>query len=197
MTKNKKNTCCFSCSIFQNIIESNEELKNTCGNLHYISSVYHMYPAKLEKLLENKIAESESENIILLYGDCHPSMHKMEKQDGVKRLEGINCIDIFLEKEDYRRLRKDGAFFLLPEWANNWEKILEEELGLHGQIAKDFFRDMHTKIVYIDTGDIPIPHEKLKEVAEYTGLKVEFLKTNNQTMLNNLKSKFKKLKSDG
>jgi hypothetical protein len=113
--------------------------------------------------------------VIIAYGDCCGHMESFEATPGTARTEGINCCEIILGTETYRRLRKEGAFFLMPEWALTWRKVFVSQLGLLGPCAKTFMQEMHTRLIYLDTGLIPVPHQTLQEASEFMGLPVEVL----------------------
>ena len=97
-------------------------------------------------------------------------------------------------------------FFLLPEWAKRWKEIFSDHLGLNKQNAIEFMREMHTKLMYLDTGIVPIPEKELKDCAEYCGLPFvvkkislkELQKSIEETyrMLQNSCFKWKEIKKD-
>jgi len=167
---------CISCSIFKDILEAVKRKNDINIELTYISSMLHMFPQKLEKSLSKKLDDiKEDEKILLLFGDCHPHMNEMEVDNKIVRMPGINCIEILLEKDEYRRLRKEGAFFLLSEWTHRWREVFMEELGLSEEVAKGFFNDCHTKLIYLDTKVSEIPVKILDDISNFTGLPYEIL----------------------
>jgi hypothetical protein len=113
--------------------------------------------------------------VLLAYGDCCPHMLDLESGPGLARTEGINCCEIILGSEAYRRMRREGAFFLMPEWTVSWRKVFKSELGLFGENATEFMKDMHTRLVYLDTGLIPVPEKELEDLKVFTGLPLEIL----------------------
>lgn len=192
--KAKKENVCLACSIFKYELEQLKKEGNIDLPVSYLTSMLHMKPGELEKKLyeENKKLSAENKNVILLYGDCCPFMNKFEEKPNVKRTEGINCIEILLGKERYRKLRKDGAFFLMPEWTLRWEEVFKFELKLDGDIAKEFMREFHSKIIYLDTEQIEIPYKQIKEIKEYTGLNVEFIKADIKELNSSIQTAIKK-----
>lgn len=182
MEQQKTPIRCLACSIFRNIIEECISKDAPSVKFEFLTSMLHMYPEILNKKLDEKLKlyDLPNERIILMYGDCHAYMHEMESREGVHRIKGINCIEILLEESQYKKLRKEGAFFLMPEWTLRWKEVFQNELGLGESLGKDFFREFHSKLVYLDTGQIAIPEIKLKEVSEYTGLPCEIVKVNKQ-----------------
>ena len=176
-----KKILCIACSIFKHELE---EIKNDFGSnleISYLSSMLHMDPELLDSKLNKALRHlpKDEENIIIVYGDCSPYMSNFNNKINLSRTNGINCIEIFLGKEKFQQLRKEGAFFLMPEWTLRWKEVFKFELQLEGDIATEFMQDFHSKIIYLDTGVIKIPNEHLKEIEEYTGLPVEIHKANN------------------
>jgi hypothetical protein len=100
-------------------------------------------------------------------------MEALEREPGTQRTGGINCCEIILGSDAYRALRREGAFFLMPEWALGWKKVFVGQLGLLGPCAREFMREMHTRLVYLDTGILPVPEAELAEASAFLGLPVE------------------------
>lgn len=143
----------------------------------YIPSRFHLYPSRLEKMLTRLIRQKTGagKRVVLLFGDCHARMCEQEHSGLVSRVEGINCPDILLPRETYRQLRRQGAFFLLPDWAVHWQDIFQKELGLRGDTAKMFMQEMHSRLVYIDTGVMDPPRSHLGEMSKFSGLPFKIL----------------------
>jgi hypothetical protein len=88
----------------------------------------------------------------------------------------MNCVEIFLGRETYRKLRSEGVFFLLPEWTYKWERIFKELLGFSDQgVAREFMNEMHSRFIYVNTGVQPVPHEILRQISEYFNLPLEVI----------------------
>jgi hypothetical protein len=168
-----------ACSIFKKEIESLMIDKLKENPIHYLDSMLHMTPDLLDKNLKTVVDEelNKRKRVAIIYGECHACMNKLELEKYIKRIEGMNCIEIFLGKELYRKLRKEGSFFLLPEWCQRWREVFEKQLGLNKENAQSFMKEMHTQLLYIDTGLIPVPDLTLKEISGYTGLPYSILPT--------------------
>ena len=141
------------------------------GELLMLNSMLHMDPMKLERTLTNVI-EKENRPIILIYGDCCPSMRQLANRPNVSRVQSTNCCQLLLGKKRFKELMHAEAFILLPEWTPRWKEIIEQELGLHGEVAMALFKDTRQELVYLDTGVIPVPEKDLADCAAYTGLPV-------------------------
>jgi len=168
---------CIACSIFKMEIQHLLQEKEWDIPCRFLGSMLHMAPERLGAELQTALAEAlqGGDRVVLAYGDCCPQMEDLGSQGGVARTEGVNCCEILLGREDYQRMRKEGVFFLIPEWTLNWRRIFEHELGLKGINAVTFMQEMHTRFVYLDTGRVPIPTLELEEISVFAGLPVEIL----------------------
>lgn len=178
---NSENPYAFACSIFKKEIEYLIEKGRLADNFKYIDSELHMKPQQLDKVLSKLVRP----NCLLCYGDCHSGMTEQENRGDFTRIEGLNCVEIFLGKELYRKLRREGAFFLLPEWTCKWERIFKDLLGFNEQkLAIQFMNEMHKKFIFVDTGVTEVPGQILNSISEYFNLPVEILSID----LNNLET---------
>ena len=110
---------------------------------------------------------------VLVYGDCCHAVDRIEKTFGVARTQGVNCCEMLLGRGMYKSLMKEGVFFLLPEWTRRWEEVFTHELGLSQENAQDLMQEMHTRLVYLDTGIEPVPSGSIAACSAYCGLPVE------------------------
>jgi len=168
------NTVIIACSIFKYELEQLEKEGSLPVPVVYLNSMLHMYPEQLQKLLDAKIDEHRNFRIILLYGDCHARMVDYENNPNIVRTPGINCCEIILGHEKYCKLRSDGAFILLPEWADRWKEAFVDYMGFKtAKSIKPFMKEMHKKLVYLNTGlkesNLPL----LDEISVYLGLPLE------------------------
>lgn len=167
-----------ACSVFRDELDA---LRSRWPELEirYENSMLHMRPEKLERRLGEDVAAAQGGRdprpVGLVFGDCCAGMVALGSRPGVARTEGINCPAILLGREEYQRLSHEGAFFLLAEWAERWREVFRDELGLEGATAVGLMRDMHRKLVYLDTGVIPVPAAALQACSEFTGLPWEAL----------------------
>lgn len=170
---------CLSCSIFRKEIEALQAMGRLDLPVEYLNSMLHMVPAKLESRLQEALGaarrEDPDQSVVIAYGDCCGHMEAFESAPGASRTGGINCCEIILGPETYRKLRREGAFFLMPEWALSWKQVFVGQLGLLGPCAKTFMQEMHTRLIYLDTGILPVPHQHLEEASQFLGLPVEVL----------------------
>lgn len=142
------------------------------GEVHYLDSMLHMVPLKLEEVLKKELAAYTGTDtpLVLVYGDCAYHILDLVQEYRAGRVKAINCAQMLTGKERYRELMKEGCFLLLPEWAARWKEIMQSELGLSAEIARSLMGENRSALVYLDTGLQPVPEEALKECSLYTGL---------------------------
>lgn len=170
----RTNLVIIACSIFRYELEHLQQAGKINVPVVYLNSMLHMYPKELQVLLDAKIEEYSNFRIILMYGDCHARMVDYEKKTNVVRTPGINCCEIILGNEKYRKIRKDGAFILLPEWAERWKEAFIDYMGFNSSEAiKPFMSEMHKKLLYIDTGLQKKNHNLFEEISDFLGLPLE------------------------
>jgi hypothetical protein len=170
----QKNLVIIACSIFRYELEHLQSEGKINVPVVYLNSMLHMQPKQLQTLLDAKIEEYKNFRIILLYGDCHARMVDYEKNQNIVRSPGINCCEIILGTEKYKKIRKDGAFILLPEWADRWKEAFIDYMGFKTSKAiKPFMGEMHKKLVYVDTGFQKKNNALFNEISDFLGLPLE------------------------
>ncbi|MHC1789908.1 DUF1638 domain-containing protein [Solidesulfovibrio sp.] len=134
----------------------------------------HMRPERLGEALLALAGTEKNRPLLLVYGDCCPQMGALTQQPQVRKVRGVNCCDILLGPDVYRRLRREGVFFFLPEWTARWEEIFRIELGLkEPALAREFMHEMHQRLLYLDTGLAEPPRETLAEIGAFFDMPVE------------------------
>jgi len=163
------------CSVLQAEVELLAETYWPEYGRFFLPSMMHMRPELLSSVLESVLdAElKQGHGIVLIFGDCCARMTAMEALPGVVRTKGKNCCELLLGPDEYRRLSHEGVFFLIPEWARRWRDVFSKELGLNRDNAACLMQEMHSKLMYLDTGIGPVPEKELRECAEYCGLPCE------------------------
>jgi hypothetical protein len=177
-----------ACGVFRQEIEALRAAGKIDWPFTYLGSMLHMRPGQLEQQLQARLAAElpPGHGVVLAYGDCCAHMLDFEASPRVARVAGINCCEIVLGHALYRERRAAGAFFFMPEWARRWREIFEQELGLRGEVAKDFMQEMHTRLIYLDTGLQPVPDQLLAEAAAFAGLPLEVRPVSLEILLANL-----------
>lgn len=170
-----KDVFCISCGIFR---EEMRFLGPRFPGLRpvFLDSMLHMRPASLQVRIDALLAEHSPEKVLFVYGDCTPRIVELCRMPGYAKTSGINCCEILLGREEYRRKRRAGAFFFLPEWTGRWRDVFERELGFAGgRGVEEMLREVHDHFVYLDTGVAPVPEDTLDEISRHLGLPMSVL----------------------
>jgi len=182
-----------ACSIFRKEIEYLTELGKLNLEFSYLDSELHMQP----RLLKQKIAKYSNSDCLHCFGDCHQFIAEQAMAGEISKVKGMNCVEIFLGKKDYHRLRAEGSFFLLPEWTLKWERIFKELLGFgEKELAAEFMNEMHSKLVYIDTAVYEIPYSTLNDISDYFNLPLEILHINLSQLEKTIKNELKDFENE-
>lgn len=162
------------CSALQGEMESLRKNHWPDHELKFVSATMHLHPERLAATLQS-VLESElkrGDRVVLIYGDCCVRMTDFETMPGVVRTRGKNCCELLLGAEEYRRLSRDGAFYVIPKWACRWKRFFSG-LGLNRDNAASLMQDLHRALVYLDTGLVPLPENALQECADFCRLPYE------------------------
>ncbi|MEW6712090.1 MAG: DUF1638 domain-containing protein [Candidatus Riflebacteria bacterium] len=180
------------CGVLKNEMEFLKINARISGELLFFDSMLHMQPENLEALLSQAIHkfQSEYEEIILIYGDCCPSMYLIEREKAVIRPDFLNCAQMLLGRDTYRMLIKQQSYLILPEWLPRWQEIFSVELGLDKQVATCMMQENCSELVYLDTGLIEVKIKQLIEWSEYVGLPYRIEKVDLSIFAQNLNSLF-------
>jgi hypothetical protein len=163
------------CSVLQAEVESLADAYWAESGRYFLPSMMHMRPELLSSALESVLDTElkQGHGVVLIYGDCCARMTEMEALPGVVRTRGKNCCELLLGPGEYSKLSHEGVFFLIPEWACRWKDVFSKGLGLNRDNAACLMQEMHSTLMYLDTGIVPVPERELRECAEYCGLPCE------------------------
>ena len=177
-----------TCSVFKRELDALIERGEINLPVRYVDSVLHLEPRQLQAELDRVIADEREcgRKVVLVYGDCHAYMLDDSNRPGVVRAEGVNCCEILIGGTLFRSYRRQGAFFLLPEWTTRWREVLPIALGPNDKEAWSMMREAHTKLMYLDTGLIEVPHDTLADISSYAGLPYEILEVSLEHLRNRI-----------
>lgn len=89
----------------------------------FLDSALHVDFDRLAKGLTSALAKHREEDVIVLYGTCHPLMERMLAEAHTFRTRGQNCVEMLLGHDLFTEELSNGAYFLLEDWARRWEHI--------------------------------------------------------------------------
>ncbi|MFZ5952034.1 MAG: DUF1638 domain-containing protein [Candidatus Rifleibacteriota bacterium] len=190
--KNMKKRLWLCCGVLKNEMEFLKINARIAGDLVFFDSMLHMQPENLEAVLGQAIHKfkGDYQEIVIIYGDCCPLMYLMEKENGVARPGFVNCAQMLVGREAYRKFMKQQSYLILPEWLPRWREVFSVELGLNRQVATCMMQENRSELVYLDTGLVEVQIKQLIEWSEYVGLPYRIEKIDLSVFANNLNSLF-------
>ena len=116
----------------------------------FASSSLHVDYDKLEHALTGMLKDAPPKTVVL-YGTCHPLIDRFIAPRDARRVDAQNCIEMLLGKEAFTRELKNGAFFLLEEWALRWHHIVDGVFGRSGDDTKEILHTAHDHFLCLRT----------------------------------------------
>lgn len=145
----------------------------------FLDSMLHMHPEKMREAIDKEIAARPDRYCLIVYGDCHAHMRETVGKPNCGKVTGVNCGQLLLGKEHYRTYRNSKTFLFLPEWTERWQEVFITELGFTDRdLAREFMQENQGKLLYLDTGLIPVPLDTLDAIAEYFDMPLDVLPVN-------------------
>jgi hypothetical protein len=142
----------------------------------FLDSMLHMHPEKLHRAMEEVLSHSPDQPCLLVYGQCHPFMADLEKRPHCCRTAALNCGELLLGHDAYRKIQSEEGFLFLPEWTDRWREVFQQELGFtNPDRAREFMQESRKSLIYLDTGLIPVPEPTLREIEAFFGMPVQVL----------------------
>ena len=119
----------------------------------FLESSLHNYLGKLSEQLNATLEANEQagKESVVFYGACHPLMDKFLTCHHTLRTRGQNCIVMLLGYERFMIELEKGAYFLLEDWALNWEPIITECFGHNLTVIRDIFNGSHKYMIALRT----------------------------------------------
>lgn len=164
------------CSVLRREMERILEEELPDAQAVFLDSMLHMHPEELCRTIDAVLAARIDRRILLVYGDCHARMAETGRRPQCARTGAVNCGELLLGQQRYREFRNGKTFLFLPEWTQRWREVFVQELGFADRsLAREFMQDNQRRLVYLDTGLIPVPTRTLAEIEEYFGMPVEIV----------------------
>jgi hypothetical protein len=180
---------------FPPIVSANQPLVMVgCGILHkevdfliqknqwaietqFLQSALHNYFGKLGTELNAALDahEKAGRDTLVFYGACHPLMRKFLDNHHTLRTSGQNCIVMLLGYEHFITELKEGAYFLLEDWALNWEPMITECFGKNITVIREIFHSAHKKMIAIRTPCSNDFTDAAEAAAQFLDLPLEWL----------------------
>lgn len=164
-----------SCSVLRPELDALKRRGVIDFHVCYMDSELHMCPDRLFRYM-NRIVQNllrKGHKALILFGDCHAHMSELCAPASVARTQAVNCCELLMGRDLYRKDRTSRPFYLLPEWTLRWEEILGQIMDMSREMTIEMIHESHTKFVYLDSGVMGIPGEELERCSRYFGLPYE------------------------
>jgi hypothetical protein len=182
------------CSVLCREIEA--VLHRDCSDTEiiFIDSMLHMHPEKLHQTMEETLSGKPGCACLIVYGDCHAYMKEIEKRPHCARTRAVNCSELLLGQELYKKYRNEKTFLFFPEWTVRWREIFQQKLGFSDPtLAREFMQENRNSLVYLDTGISPVPEKEIQEIAVFFGMPVQIIPVSLKYLQETVASALKRL----
>jgi len=167
-----------ACGIFEKEVELLRPDLGFSFQAHYLAPGLHVDFDRLQAALAAKLEECScngAEGIIVLYGQCHPSMEKILEPHHAALLDCQNCVDALITRQGMEDKAREGLYFYLsPGWLDAWKDIFRiMNWGLEeARMGMGSFRGS----VYLDTlKDASRREMDLLEFFDFTNLPFQIM----------------------
>jgi uncharacterized protein DUF1638 len=152
-----------------------EHLDVTC-----LPAKLHNRPALISAAVQRKIraARASYTTIFVAYADCGTggSLDRVLEAEGVERLAGAHCYEVYAGREAFARLTDDdpATFFLTDFLARHFESLVVTGLGIdrHPELLPVYFGN-YRRLVYLAQTDDADLTERARAAADRLGLDFE------------------------
>jgi Protein of unknown function (DUF1638) len=131
-----------------------------------VPALLHNHPDRIPDAVTALSADHDV--VAVAYGDCGTR----GGLDGLPRLEGEHCYDVFAHSEVSAALEEEpGTYFLTDFLARTFEHTVWRELGLdrYPELRDDYFRH-YTRVMWLAQRPTPATRLAAEQAAERTGL---------------------------
>lgn len=148
---NTKKLQLVGCGIFKKEITQLIKKNNWAIDTDFLPASLHINFKHLADALQQGLARHQNEQTIVFYGACHPRMDTMLDEAHTQRTLGQNCVAMLLGEEEFNRELAKGAFFLLDDWAQQWDEVIFKTFGSNIDVIRDIFHDQHRYFLALRT----------------------------------------------
>lgn len=164
------------CGILKEELELICQQENIEAQRYYINPALHVDFDMLEEELVKtlKTASKEEEEIVVIFGSCHPEIDEIIAKYNAERLLVKDCITALIGDRQKELNQEANNFYLTSGWLKNWREIFIEGLGWDDVDARQNF-GFYDRILLVDTGIREISDREILEFFEYTEVSIETL----------------------
>ncbi len=140
----------------------------------YYPARLHLQPFKLRKRLQRDITKAgeTGERIICLYGECFADINDFCTVQGIIKVPGLNCYEMFLGRERFKQLVDEitGTYFLEESLIVNFEDYCMKPLELGDEEIRRQCFEHYKRLLYIRQPSDPELISNVSEIARFLKL---------------------------
>ena len=185
-------TAIIACGAIATHIANLATQENFDLTIYPLPPLLHNHPEQIASAVEDKLSEIKDrhQKIAVAYADCgtYGALDKVLEKNGLPRLGGDHCYDVFAGKKRVFELTTSGTYFLTDYLVKSFHRSVVVELGLdrHPELIDDYFKN-YKKVVWLAQS----PTEELKIAAQAAAdlmkLPLEIENVGESGLLNELK----------
>ena len=185
-------TAIIACGAIATHIANLATQENFDLTIYPLPPLLHNHPEQIASAVEDKLSEikDKHQKIAVAYADCgtYGALDKVLEKNGLPRLGGDHCYDVFAGKKRVFELTTSGTYFLTDYLVKSFHRSVMVELGLdrHPELIDDYFKN-YKKVVWLAQS----PTEELKIAAQAAAdlmkLPLEIENVGESGLLNELK----------
>ena len=185
-------TAIIACGAIATHIANLATQENFDLTIYPLPPLLHNHPEQIASAVEDKLSEIKDrhQKIAVAYADCgtYGALDKVLEKNGLPRLGGDHCYDVFAGKKRVFELTTSGTYFLTDYLVKSFHRSVVVELGLdrHPELIDDYFKN-YKKVVWLAQN----PTEELKIAAQAAAdlmkLPLEIENVGESGLLNELK----------
>lgn len=142
----------------------------------FLPSALHIDFGKLEHVLSGALTRYADRDIVVFYGCCHPRMEQLLDPSHALRTAAQNCIEMLLGPELFTHELANGAFFLLEEWARDWQQIVTRSFGTSRvEVIRDMFKGDRTYLLALRTPCSTAFEAEARDAAQLVDLPLRWM----------------------
>ena len=149
-------------------------------DLECLPAKLHNRPELIPEAVRERVraARGRYRAILVGYADCGTGglLDKVCKEEGVERLPGPHCYELYAGAENFAQLQEQelGTLYLTDYLVRHFERLIVEGLGLvdHPELQDVYFNN-YTRLVYLSQVHDPELDRLARQAADRLGLRFE------------------------
>jgi len=153
-------------------------------DLECLPAKLHNRPELIPEAVRERVraARDRYRTILVGYADCGTGglLDKVCQEEGVERLPGPHCYELYAGAEAFAQLQEDelGTLYLTDYLVRHFERLILEGLGIldHPELQDVYFNN-YTRLVYLSQESDPELDRLARQAADRLGLRFEKVAT--------------------